>query len=160
MLGASAGLIRRHLTSRGSTLDGRLRSVKSRHDERELLFFITIGCVCASLGLYFYLNQRRKFVKKLLSFTFAVALMATMSFAQDQSSSTAGQSGTSGSTSSTATPSSGTTGSTDAGTTTTKKHHHKKHHKSSSTSTSAGTDQSNTGTGASSTSGTGSTNPK
>jgi len=61
-------------------------------------------------------------VKKFLSMTFAVALIASMSFAQTGSG-TSGQSGTNADQSNTTT------------TTTTTKKHHRKHHKKSTTDT-------------------------
>ena len=73
-------------------------------------------------------------MKKFLSMTFAVALIASMSFAQTGSG-TSGQSGTNADQSNTTT------------TTTTTKKHHRKHHKKSTT---------DTGT----TSSTGTANPK
>lgn len=61
-------------------------------------------------------------MKKFLSMTFAVALIASMSFAQTGSG-TSGQSGTNADQSNTTT------------TTTTTKKHHRKHHKKSTTDT-------------------------
>jgi len=63
-------------------------------------------------------------VKKFLSMTFAVALIASMSFAQTGSG-TSGQSGTNADQSNTTTTT----------TTTTTKKHHRKHHKKSTTDT-------------------------
>ena len=78
-------------------------------------------------------KEERNKVKKLLTMVFALVLTASLSFAQDSSSS--GQSGTSGSTAS-----SGQTTSGDQSTTTTKtKKHHKKHKKSTSTTDSGST---------------------
>jgi|SRR5689334_3802251 hypothetical protein len=87
-----------------------------------------------------YPPEERNKVKKLLTMAFALALTASLSFAQASGSS--GQSGT--------TASSGQTSSDQtSSTTTTTKKHHKKHHKKSSTT--------DTGT---STTGTGTSNPK
>lgn len=93
----------------------------------------------ASLGFISTNPQRgEEQVKKLLTMVFALALTASLSFAQDSSSS--GQSGTSGSTAS-----SGQTTSGDQSTTTTKtKKHHKKHKKNTSTTDSGSTDSGST----------------
>src|SRR5215469_1002554 len=121
------------INSSASSLDTRVRLPN---------FVYNMWQEIASLGfISTYPKRRGTKVKKLLTIAFALALTASLSFAQASGSSD--QSGTSGSTAS-----SGQTSTGDQSTTKTTKKHHKKHKKST------------TDTSSSSSSGASSSNPK
>src|SRR5437868_6371323 len=92
-------------------------------------FHYNCCCYSATRVLSHYPQEEKNTVKKLLSMTFALALMSSMSFAQ--------ASGSSGSSGTTASGQTSTDQSTTTTTTKTTKKHHRRHKKSASGDTTA-----------------------